>query len=151
MLKGMQHVCLPAHNPPRHKILPVENPPSTESSRTKSFWYICLPVQNLPAIINTQNLPGTKSSQRILCVYHCGRIFYREANVPGEFCVFIIVEGFCTYLEDFVWGAFVLGVCCPGRILCVSCPEGFVPWRILCREAKVLHPFKVHTSPHFSY
>ena len=42
-----------------------------------------------------------------LCVYHCGRILYRE---------------------DFVQEDFVLGGKCPGRILCVSWPGGFCTW-----------------------
>ena len=58
-------------------------------------------------------VPGGKCPGRILCVYYCGRILYpgkilyREVNVMGGFCVFILVGGFCIggqmNLDDFVF------------------------------------------------
>ena len=75
-------------------------------------------------------LSGGKCPGRILGVYYCGRMLYREANVLGGFWMFLIVGGFCTG-RILYWDANV-----PGGFCMFHGWEDFVPaW-----EDFVLHP-----------
>ena len=100
----MQHICLPAQNPPGHKIipykiLPVENPPGHEThkiipghlppgtkschnnKRPKSSRYICLPVQALSLTLSL-SLTDIHIINRIIIML--SRDSQRHSSSPEE-------------------------------------------------------------------